>query len=264
MSDKNSKIRFPAFATREVRWLHEQYDFCFGKMKQKGYTDAEAVRLVWNILDETDWLNYGKGLTIEQRADMVITKEEADAREESVMLKSLKRLHAVFVNPYYNVFVDTDSEKAVARALINIGISPKDVSSMAIERTPDEPISFIIEGYYCPEVGRKLSEMLQCLVLTEDSWSNDGTDIFKNGQVAEPGTDFIGYAKAWGGEEDYFDTEFYVKRPDGTIFANGGSGVVHFDKIKQYLCKLGFDFAGFCEKYGYKILSAKGIIGHTA
>lgn len=263
MSDNNSKLRFPNLANRDVRWLHGQFGLCFGIMKQKGYTDSEAVRLAWNIIDDTDWKNYGQGLTIVQRAERVITKAEADVRDASLMMISLRTVRDGYNNRYFNISVDTDDEKRVCGALMMIGVKAEDVSSAEAvsERKPGKRISFVIDGYYCPEIGRRLSDVLHCLVLTEDGWDNTGSDVFLDGREAVFGVDYNGeYEVRDSGEPDAFDTEFTVRRPDGSAFTGGGGGLVDINNITSYLKPFGFDFDRFCKEFGYQKLSARGKI----
>lgn len=259
---ENSKLRFPCLATRDIKWLHGQFGLCFGIMKQKGYTDAEAVRLAWNILDDTDWKNYGEGLTIVQRAERVLSKAEADVQNASLMLISLRNVRDGYNNRYFNIFVDTDDEKRVCGALMMTGIKAEDVSTgEAYVRKPGNPIFFRIDGYYCPEVGRRLSEVLHCLVLTEDAWDNNASDIFVDGRDAVLGTDYTAETEVRDSDEpDSFDTDFTVRRMDGTCFAAGGCGAVDLNNIDSYLKPFGFDFDGFCKEFGYQKLSAKGVI----
>ncbi len=259
---KNSKLRFPCLTTRDIKWLHGEFGVCFGIMKQKGYTDAEAVRLAWNIIDDTDWKNYGEGLTIAQRAERVLTKAEADVENASLMMISLGTARKGYDNRYFNIFVDTDDEKRVCGALMMIGIKAEDISTDdAYDRVPGNSIFFRIDGYYCPEIGRKLSEILHCLVLTEDAWNNDGCDIFKDGREAVFGQDYTAETEVRDSSEpDTFDTDFTARRMDGKCFASGGCGAVELNCIDSYLKPFGFDFDRFCKEFGYQKLSAKGMI----
>lgn len=242
---------------RSVEWFHNHFDLVLAIIKNKGYEDGEAVRLAWNVFEDTDWKNYPQCMTVEQKAQQMLSREDYEKQCCESMLAAMEVEPDGYGNRHYFVTVDSPDRVAVAKALLDLGLRPCDVN-----RGYGTLISgvtfFDIFGYYEEEVARILSEKLHCLAFVEDAWDCEGTAVFVSGEAAVYGEDYLADINMRSIDApDCFDTEFSVKRPDGTVFATGGGGSVHLDNLEKYLGPLGFDRESFNREFGYVTLSAK-------
>jgi hypothetical protein len=242
---------------RSVEWFHNHFDLVLAIIKNKGYKEREAVRLAWNIFEDTDWKNYPECLTVEQKAQQMLSKEDYERQCCESMLAAMDEEPDGYGKNHYFVTVDSPDKLAIAKVLIDLGIRPCDINRGC--RTLISGVtSFDIYGYYEEEVARILSEKLHCLTFVEDAWDCEGTAVFLDGELAIYGDDYLADIELRSTDTpDCFDTEFSVKRPDGTAFATGGGGSVHLDNLDNYLKPLNFDREAFNKEFGYVTLSAK-------
>ena len=251
------RAKYPT--NRTVAWMSLTFKKVQDIIKSKGYSDAESVRLAWNLFEDTDWRYYGEGLTIEQRAEQILSVSEYEKQCAETMLKAMNVTASGFGNRHYIMLADTKDRLAVAKALMGLGISPALITGR--EADEDEDTVFVdVMDYYCPEVGRIVSEKASCLVLVEDCWENCGSMLYVSGREAVLGEDYTAYHRLWNHDDEpnSFDTLYAVRRKDGSIFiSDGGSGCVDVNNLEAYLKPFGFDRKEFNEKYGYHTYYAK-------
>lgn len=257
MSEIFEKTKYPT--KRSIEWIRKTFNKVKDILTMKGYSAAEAIELAWNLFEDTDWRYYGQGLTIEQRAMKVLTKQEFDTEQCQQMMRAMTEEPDGYGSCHYYITVDSGDRLAVARALVDIGIRSCDIDSGIPAEDRDDAVFFDVQGHYCPEVGRLLSEKLGCLVVVEDAWDNDGSEVFMRGLPACINIDYFADCQYRSTDiPDAFDTEFTVRRNDGSVLGGGGCGRVSLEKIEAYLRPFGFHVREFREEFGYRVRYVAG------